>query len=156
MPTIEKFIEVNAPIQDAYNHWTKFDEFHRFIEGVQEVDQRDNRRKDSKTEIGGQGKESEVEIMEQTPSLCVAWSSRSGPITGGLVTFQPLLDSWSKVRIYVAYDPEDVATDASNALGMVSLKVQNILDQFKEFVESRDPETRDMAKSDQRSSGGEC
>jgi len=148
MPTIEKFIEVNVPIQDAYTRWTKFDEFHRFIEGVQEVDQLDNRRKDSKTEIGGQGKESEVEIIEQTPSLCVAWTSRSGPITGGLVTFQPLLDSWSKVRIYVAYDPEDVAKDASNALGMVSLKVQDILDQFKEFVESRDPETRDKAESD--------
>src|SRR6185295_7853313 len=148
MPTIEKFIEVNVPIQDAYTRWTKFDEFHRFIEGVQEVDQLDNRRKDSKTEIGGQEKEGEVEIIQQTLSLWFAWTSRSGPITGGLVTFQPLLDSWSKVRIYVAYDPEDVAKDASNALGMVSLKVQDILDQFKEFVESRDPETRDKAESD--------
>ena len=34
MSTIEKSIEVNVPIREAYNQWAKFEEFHRFMEGV--------------------------------------------------------------------------------------------------------------------------
>ena len=32
--TIEKSIEVNVPVRTAYNQWTQFEEFPRFMEGV--------------------------------------------------------------------------------------------------------------------------
>ena len=65
MSTIEKSIEINAPVREAYNQWTKFEEFHRFMDGVQEVHQLDGKRLHWKAEIGGQEKYSEVEIIEQ-------------------------------------------------------------------------------------------
>ena len=34
MATIEKSIEVNVPQYAAYNQWTSFDEYPRFMEGV--------------------------------------------------------------------------------------------------------------------------
>jgi uncharacterized membrane protein len=37
MSTIEKTIEVNVPVRTAYNQWTQFEEFPRFMEGVKEV-----------------------------------------------------------------------------------------------------------------------
>ena len=37
MATIEKSIEVNVPRSTAYNQWTSFDEYPRFMEGVKDV-----------------------------------------------------------------------------------------------------------------------
>ena len=39
METVEKSITVNVPVSTAYNQWTQFEEFPRFMSGVQEVRQ---------------------------------------------------------------------------------------------------------------------
>ena len=44
MSTIEQSIDVNVPVHTAYNQWTQFEEFPRFMEGVEEVRQLDERR----------------------------------------------------------------------------------------------------------------
>ncbi len=35
MSKIEKSIDVNVPVRTAYNQWTQFEEFPRFMEGVE-------------------------------------------------------------------------------------------------------------------------
>jgi uncharacterized membrane protein len=39
MATIEKSINLNVPARTAYNQWTQFEEFPRFMGGVEEVRQ---------------------------------------------------------------------------------------------------------------------
>jgi uncharacterized membrane protein len=39
MSTIEQSIDVNVPVRTAYNQWTQFEDFPRFMEGVEEVKQ---------------------------------------------------------------------------------------------------------------------
>ena len=39
MSTIEKSIELNVPVRTAYNQWTQFEEFPKFMEGVRQVQQ---------------------------------------------------------------------------------------------------------------------
>jgi len=39
MSSIEESIEVEVPVRTAYNQWTQFEEFPRFMEGVDEVRQ---------------------------------------------------------------------------------------------------------------------
>jgi uncharacterized membrane protein len=45
MSTIERSIEVEAPLRIVYNQWTEFEEFPRFMEGVREVWQLADRRR---------------------------------------------------------------------------------------------------------------
>ena len=40
--TIEESIEVEVPLRTAYNQWTQFEEFPRFMEGVEEIRQLDD------------------------------------------------------------------------------------------------------------------
>jgi uncharacterized membrane protein len=54
--TLEKSIEVNMPVHTAYNQWTQFKEFPRFMEGIKEVKQLDDKRLHWKAEIAGQEK----------------------------------------------------------------------------------------------------
>ena len=51
--TIEQSIEVEVPIATAYNQWTQFEEFPRFMEGVEEVRQLDDKRLHWKATVGG-------------------------------------------------------------------------------------------------------
>ena len=43
MSNIEKSIEVEVPVRTAYNQWTQFEEFPRFMEGIQQVTQLDDK-----------------------------------------------------------------------------------------------------------------
>ena len=42
MSTIEKSIDVEVPVRTAYNQWTQFESFPRFMEGVESVRQLDD------------------------------------------------------------------------------------------------------------------
>ena len=141
MSTIEKSIEVNVPVRTAYNQWTQFKEFPRFMEGVKEVNQLDDTRLHWKAAIAGQEKEWDAEITEQTPDQRIAWTSRGGAINGGVVTFHRLSDARSKVMLQLEYAPQGVAENVGDALGVVSLRVQGDLERFKEFIETRGRET---------------
>ncbi len=141
MSTIEKSIEVNVPVRTAYNQWTQFEEFPRFMEGVKEVNQLDDTHLHWKAAIAGQEKEWDAEITEQTPDQRIAWTSRGGAINGGVVTFHRLSDATSKVMLQLEYATQGVAENVGDALGVVSLRVQGDLERFKEFIETRGRET---------------
>ncbi len=141
MSTIEKSIEVNVPVYVAYNQWTHFEEFPRFMEGVKEVKRLDVKHLHWKAEIAGQDKEWDAEITEQTADQRLAWTSRGGAIKGWVATFHQLSDARSKVMLQLEYAPQGVAENVGDALGVVSLRVQGDLERFKEFIEKRGRET---------------
>ena len=66
---VEKSIEVGVPVSTAYNQWTQFEEFPRFMGGVREVRQLDDRRLHWVAEIAGVRREWEAEIIEQVAAI---------------------------------------------------------------------------------------
>ena len=79
MSTIEKSIEVAVPVRAAYNQWTQFEEFPRFMEGVEEVRQLDDTHLHWPDQVGGNEKEWDAEITEQSPDERIAWTRRRAP-----------------------------------------------------------------------------
>ena len=68
MERIEKSVEVQVPVHTAYNQWTQFEEFPRFMPGVKEVKQLDDTHVHWHAEIWGKDKEWDAEITEQVPA----------------------------------------------------------------------------------------
>ena len=64
METVEKSIEVHVPVSIAYNQWTQFEDFPRFMEGIKEVRQFDDTHLHWRAEVGGKEKEWDAEITE--------------------------------------------------------------------------------------------
>jgi hypothetical protein len=93
MASIEQSIQVNVPVRTAYNQWTQFEEFPRFMEGVESVRQLDDKRLQWQVNIGGKTKEWVAEITEQRPDERIAWTSRGGAYNAGVVTFHRLDDA---------------------------------------------------------------
>jgi uncharacterized membrane protein len=141
MATIEKSIDVNVPVRTVYNQWTQFEEFPRFMEGVEQVRQLDDKRLHWKATVGGKAKEWDAEITEQRPDERIAWRSRGGASNAGVVTFHRLSDSTTRVMLQLEYDPEGVVESIGDAVGVVSTRVKGDLERFKDFMESRGSET---------------
>jgi uncharacterized membrane protein len=141
MSVIVKSIEVNVPVKTAYNQWTQFEEFPKFMEGVEQVKQIDDKRLHWKANIGGKTEEWDAEITEQIPDQRVAWTSKGGAMNAGLVTFSPLADAKSKLTLEMEYVPNGAVEKAGDALGLVTQRIEGDLNRFKEFIESRGRET---------------
>jgi uncharacterized membrane protein len=141
MATIEKSIEVEVPVRVAYNQWTQFEEFPKFMEGVREVRQADDRRLLWKATIGGRDEEWLAEIAEQVPDQRIAWRALSGAGNAGVVTFHRLADSRTRIMLQLDYEPQGAVETVGDALGVVSRRVGGDLQRFKEFIEARGRET---------------
>jgi uncharacterized membrane protein len=141
MSVIEKSIEIEVPVRTAYNQWTQFEEFPKFMEGIKEVKQVDDTHLHWKADIWGKEKEWDAEITEQIPDKRIAWRSRDGALNAGVVSFHRLSDSKSKVMLQMEYDPEGVVENAGDAVGVVSQRVLGDLERFKRYIESRRQET---------------
>src|SRR5687767_7494284 len=132
MTTVEKSIEVEVPVKTAYNQWTQFEEFPRFMEGVKEVKQLDDKRLHWKAEIAGVEREWDARITEQEPDMRIAWTSEGGSENGGVVTFHKLDDAHTKVMLQLEFDPEDLVEEVGDKLGFVSRRAAGDLERFKE------------------------
>jgi uncharacterized membrane protein len=141
MSTIQKSIEIDQPVTTVYNQWTQFEEFPRFMEGVEEVIQKDDARLHWTAEIAGVRREWEAEIVSQEPDSRIAWRSIDGTGNSGIVTFDPLSAFRTSITLQLDFEPEGLAEKAGDALGFVSKRVEDDLERFKDLIESRQAET---------------
>jgi uncharacterized membrane protein len=141
MSMIETSIEVNVPVKTAYNQWTQFEEFPKFMEGVEQVKQIDDKHLHWKANIAGKEEEWDAEITEQIPDQRIAWTSKGGAMNAGLVTFYPLSDAKSKLTLEMEYVPNGAVEKTGDAMGLVTQRVEGDLKRFKNFIESRGHET---------------
>jgi uncharacterized membrane protein len=141
MGGVTESVDVAVPVRIAYNQWTQFEEFPRFMEGVQEVRQLSDTMTHWKTEIAGVKREFGARITEQLPDERVAWTSTEGTHQAGVVTFHRLDDTHSRVTAQMEFEPDGVVEQAADKLGLVTHRVKGDLKRFKEFIEGRDQET---------------
>ncbi|MBV8099741.1 MAG: DUF2934 domain-containing protein [Verrucomicrobia bacterium] len=129
-------IEVNAPLDAVYNQWTRFEDFPRFMEGVDEVRQDGPNRIFWKANIGGKEKRWEAEITEQIPNTKIAWRSVDGALNVGAVTFEQLDALQTRITLSMEYEPEGFIERAGDALGIPLSQVADDLNRFREFMEN--------------------
>lgn len=138
---IEQSIDVAVPVTVAYNQWTQFEEFPRFMDGIQQVEQLGDRRLVWHALVGGKIKTWEAQITEQIPDTRVAWRSVGGAANAGVVTFHRLAHDRTRIMLQLEYDPDGFVETAGDALGVVRARVAGDLERFKTFIESRGTET---------------
>ena len=141
MASIVESIDVNVPLSTAYNQWTQFEEFPRFMEGVKSVSQLDDTHLRWAAEIAGKDEEWDAEITEQKPDERVAWKSIGGPTHAGVVTFHRLDDDTTRVTLQMDVEPDGIIESVGTALGFLERRVKGDLERFKEFIEGRGSET---------------
>jgi uncharacterized membrane protein len=141
MATIEQTVEVEAPIRTVYDQWTQFEEFPRFMGGVEEVRQVSDRLTHWRTSIGGVTREFDAEIVDQHPDQRVAWRSVDGTTHAGAVTFEKVDANRTRVAARIDWQPESAAEKVGAAVGVDDAQVKADLARFRKFIEERGAET---------------
>ena len=141
MSTVEQSIDVDVPVRTAYDQWTQFESFPKFMDGVERIDQISDTRTHWVTKIGGVEREFDAEITEQHPDERVAWRAVDGPTQAGVVTFHRLDQDTTRVMLQMEVEPEGVVEKVGDALGLVKRRTKQDLERFKEFIEDRGRET---------------
>jgi len=153
MPTVEQSIEVDVDVTTAYDQWTRFDSFPRWMEGVASVDEIGDGRlhwvaqvRDEFATIEGETREWDARITEQTRDKRVAWETLGGKPgqkpDWGEVLFEPLGDSACRVTFRMAWEPEDDRETPAEVLKAVNEVVAADLARFRELIEARGEETK--------------
>ncbi len=141
MSAAVEIIDVNVSLRKAYNQWTQFEEFPRFMEGIEEVRQLDDKRLAWKARIAGKEENWNAEITEQVPDMRIAWKSTGGAHHAGVVTFHRLSDDTTRIALQLDYEPHGVVETIGDKIGLVRRRIHGDLERFKQFVESRGKET---------------
>ena len=141
MARVEHAIDVKVPIRVAYNQWTQFEEFPRFMEKVNEVRQLDEKRLHWCAALAGKEEEWDATITEQTPDQRIAWTSTSGATNAGVVTFHYIDPNTTRVMLQLDYEPDGVVEKVGSAVGIPQKQIEGDMQRFKEFIEARGQET---------------
>ena len=137
MSRIVESTDVEVPVRVAYDQWTQFEEFPRFMEGVKSVRQLDDTTLEWDAEINGVARSWRAEISQQEPDTVVAWRSTSGAKNDGRVSFEPIDGARTRVTLELDVEPDDAIEKVGDALGFVQRQVEGDLRRFKDFIESR-------------------
>ena len=135
--TIEQSVDVEVPVRTAYNQWTQFEEFPRFMEGVENIRQVTDTQLHWTAKIAGARREWDAEITEQTPDQRIAWKATSGVQNDGVVTFHRIDDGVTRVMLQLEFDPEGFVEKAGDALGIIRARTHGDMERFRDFVEAR-------------------
>jgi uncharacterized membrane protein len=133
-------IDVSAPISAAYNVWTQFEDFPKFLDEVESITQVSDTLTVWKVKIGAVEREFEAKITEQHPDERVAWTSTGGDVDhGGVVTFHKLSNDETKVTVQLDWEPTGLLEKLGGVLGVDNRAIKKDLRNFKEYVETSEP-----------------
>lgn len=142
MSHITEAVEVQVPLQTAYDQWTQFESFPEFMEGVESVTQETDITNRWRVEVGGATREFTTQVVQQEPDSLIAWQTVAGE-TGhsGVVTFHPLSADLTRVELNMDVEPDGFVEQIGDKLGFISRRVKGDMLRFKEFIEGRGTET---------------
>jgi uncharacterized membrane protein len=137
MPSVTKSIDVAVPVSAAYNQWTQFESFPRFMGGVEAIKQTDDTHAHWVTKIAGVTREFDTEVTEQHPDERIAWKSTDGTTHAGVVTFHRLADDQTKVTVQLDWHADDLVEKVGALVGVDDHQVMSDLKKFKSYIESQ-------------------
>ncbi|MEV4611529.1 SRPBCC family protein [Kitasatospora sp. NPDC049258] len=133
---VNESIEVDVPLRSAYDRWTQFEEFPRFMAGVEEVRRTGDRNFHWTAKVAGTRREFDTEIVDQVPDRRISWRTVGGDVRQlGVVTFQRLDDARTRVGLAVDFEPHGLAEKVGDLLGLPDRQVKGDLKRFKAYIE---------------------
>jgi uncharacterized membrane protein len=138
MQSVVETIDVDVPVEIAYDQWTQFESFPDFLSMVDDVIQLDDVTNRWKVSIAGNPREFVTVITEQIPADRIAWTSTGGEVDhAGVVTFHRLSNTSCRVAVQIDWDPDGFVEKAGAVLNIPDRAVKAELDHFKDYIERR-------------------
>jgi uncharacterized membrane protein len=135
---IQRWTDVAVPVDRAYEAWTQFEEFPKFMHRVLEVKPDDGDEGDKihwREKIWFSTREWDGEIVERRKNDRIAWKSVSGTQHSGVISFHKLDDNLTRVMVEMDFLPSGILEKMASGLRFVKRAVQADLARYKAYVE---------------------
>ena len=140
---IQQSVDVAVPIKTAYNQWTQFEEWPRFMHRVEIADQVDDAKVAFSTKVWGITKRFEASIAEQRPDKRIEWNATEGLSHTGVVTFHQLSDRLTRIEVTVDVEPDSLLEKAGRGMRHAKRAIRGDLHRFKAYVELNEDDVDD-------------
>jgi len=138
---VEESIDVGVDIATAYDQFTQFEEWPKFMHRVERIEQRDETTLMWHENIWGVRRSWEAEITDQVPCERIAWRSHGGTQSVGVVTFHRLSDTLTRILMTVDFQPKGLFEKTASGMRISRRAIKSDLMRFKGFIELRDEAT---------------
>jgi uncharacterized membrane protein len=135
---IQRWTDVAVPVDEAYEAWTKFDQFPKFMHRVLTVQQEGDDRISWQEKIWFSKREWEGRITDQRKNELIAWKTTKGTQHKGVVSFHPLGDRLTRVMVTMEFEPTGMIEKMGSGMRFVKRAVQADLARYKAYVELAD------------------
>jgi len=116
---IQRWTDVAVPVNQAYEAWTKWEEWPNFMHRVLEVSEEDDNKIHVSEKIWFWTREWDGEITEQRKNDRIAWKTESGMQHSGVVSFHKLDDNLTRVMVTVDFHPTGMIEKMASGLRFV-------------------------------------
>jgi uncharacterized membrane protein len=138
---VEEFIDIGADLETVYDQFTQFEEWPKFMHRVERIEQRDDSTLMWHENIWSVRRSWEAEITDQEPCVRIAWRSKGGPQTVGVVTFHRLSEHLTRICMTVDFQPKGLFEKTASGMRISRRAIKSDLMRFKAFIELRDEAT---------------
>src|SRR3954451_15061006 len=135
---IQRWTDVAVPVDKAYQAWTQFEEFPKFMHRVLEVNKDDQNKIHWREKIWFSTREWDGQITERRKNDRIAWKSVSGTQHSGVISFHKLDANLTRVLVTLDFVPTGMMEKMASGMRFVKRAVQADLARFKAYVEFGD------------------
>src|SRR3954447_12392165 len=135
---IQRWTDVAVPVDKAYQAWTQFEEFPKFMHRVLEVNKEDQNKIHWREKIWFSTREWDGEITERRKNDRIARKSVSGTQHSGVISFHKLDSNLTRVLVTLDFVPSGILEKMASGMRFVKRAVEADLARFKAYVEFGD------------------
>ena len=158
---IQRWTDVAVPVDEAYEKWTEWEEFPKFMHRVLSVQHEEGEGDDPdkvkwEEKIWFSKRQWEAEITEQNENDRIVWRTVSGTNHSGVVSFHRLADNLTRVLVTVDFRPSGLFEKMGSGLRFAKRAVQADLARFKAYAElgreatGEEPEAREQREEQEQ------
>ncbi|WP_405738291.1 SRPBCC family protein [Streptomyces sp. NBC_01525] len=141
MSTLEEHIDVDAPLETAWDCLHRPETYPRFLNGVRDARPEGERRTHLDVDTGGRAQGFEVEIVDREMENVMTWRTTSGPDLAGTFSLLPIDRAHTRLQARFEYDPDTIKETFGGPRGFaqataIERGVRSDLQQFKELAEA--------------------
>jgi ribosome-associated toxin RatA of RatAB toxin-antitoxin module len=136
MSMVQQAIEVGAPLHTVYEQIAAFENYPRFMTGVERVTPIGDDQTHWVLDVDGRRREFDARVTERSPDQRVSWSAVDGPLLAETITLRPMGETRTQVVAQLEADIAFLMPSDRHGQETLNRRLKDDLATFKGLVES--------------------
>ena len=140
---VQQFVYVSVPVKDAYNGWTEYKRWPRYMHRANQVDTQitDQEARVKVTEkMWGFARPFTAEVVAQRPDEHIKWNSTEGVKHTGVINFHELGPRLTLIEVNLDHSPSGPLEKYARGARYVKRAVRADFHRFQAWIEMKSPD----------------